>query len=127
MTWMTFPHQLLSLVDFRFSDPPYFLLVLSLLVGLTSGTSLVALLKQRRGSLPQNLSFSNVPWRGKLQFFTPFLGTAAGLWIFLASGLEIFGLSTLLSYAISLALTALIGAIAWSQVGGILSQGPVRS
>jgi uncharacterized protein (DUF2062 family) len=52
----------------------------------------------------------------------PFLGIAAGICVFLAAGLEVFGFPSWLSYSISLPLTLFIGFLVWSQLGKLLAQ-----
>jgi hypothetical protein len=56
------------------------------------------------------------------QLLVPFLGIAAGICVFLAAGLEIFGFPSWLSYFISLPLTVLIAFLVWSQLARLLAQ-----
>jgi membrane protein implicated in regulation of membrane protease activity len=57
-----------------------------------------------------------------IQLLVPFLGIAAGICVFLAAGLEVFGFPWWLSYSISLPLTLLIATLVWSQLGKLLAQ-----
>ncbi|NJL48908.1 MAG: hypothetical protein HC929_17365 [Leptolyngbyaceae cyanobacterium SM2_5_2] len=54
----------------------------------------------------------------KLQI--PFLGICAGVCVFLASGIQIFGFSGKVAYAMGLPMTLLSGLLIWSQLGKIL-------
>ena len=105
-----------------FPEPPYFLLVIGLLVALTCGTAFSATLKQivqkwssaRVGNTIAQLRIGGV-------LLVPFLGICVGVCIFLGSGLEVFGLSTWLSYALAVPLTLLLGLLIWLQLGSMLS------
>jgi membrane protein implicated in regulation of membrane protease activity len=57
-----------------------------------------------------------------VQLQMPFLGIGAGICVFLAAGLEIFGFPWWLSYSISLPLTLFISLLVWSQLGKLLNQ-----
>jgi len=50
----------------------------------------------------------------------PFLGIC-GVCIFLSSGLEIFGFPAMLSYAVAVPLTLLLGLLVWLQLGSMLN------
>ena len=105
-----------------FPEPPYFLLVIGLLVALTCGTAFSATLKQivqkwssaRVGNTIAQLRIGGV-------LLVPFLGICVGVCIFLGSGLEVFGCSTWLAYAIAAPLTLLLGLLIWLQLGSMLS------
>jgi len=51
----------------------------------------------------------------------PFLGICAGVCVFLASGIELFGFPTKVAYAMGAPLTLLSGLLIWSQLGRILT------
>jgi len=55
----------------------------------------------------------------KLQI--PFLGICAGVCVFLASGIQLFGFSGKVAYAMGIPLTLLSGLLIWSQLGKILA------
>ena len=104
-----------------YPEPPYFLLVVGLLIALTSGSAFAATLKE----LVQKWS-SNRAAKATAQLriggtlLVPFLGIAAGVVVFLASGLEIFGFPTWFSYAVAVPLTLLLGLLVWLQLGSML-------
>ena len=105
-----------------FPEPPYLLLVLGFLASIASGTAFEATLKQAVKEWSQNRSTRTLANLKGMQLFVPFLGISGGVCVFLASGLEIFGFPSLLSYGIAFPLTFLIGWLVWSQLGNILRQ-----
>ncbi len=107
---------------YNFPEPPYFLLVAGLFAGITSGAAFEATLKQKVQEWSRNRSTRTLAQMKGIQLLLPFLGIAAGICVFLAAGLEIFGFPAWLSYSISLPLTLLIGFLVWSQLAKLLAQ-----
>ena len=107
---------------YNFPEPPYFLLIAGLFAGITSGAAFEATLKQKVQEWSRNRSTRTLAQMKGIQLLLPFLGIAAGICVFLAAGLEIFGFPTWLSYSISLPLTLLIGFLVWSQLAKLLAQ-----
>lgn len=104
-----------------YPEPPYFLLVIGLLIALTSGSAFAATLKelvQKWSSDRAAKAVAQLRIGGTL--LVPFLGIAAGVVVFLASGLEIFGFPTWFSYAVAVPLTLLLGLLIWLQLGSML-------
>nr|WP_278003730.1 hypothetical protein [Nodosilinea sp. TSF1-S3] len=54
------------------------------------------------------------------QLQIPFFGICAGVCVFLASGIQLFGFSAKAAYALGAPMTVLIGLLIWSQLGKIL-------
>ncbi len=54
------------------------------------------------------------------QLQIPFFGICAGVCVFLASGIQLFGFSGKAAYAMGIPLTLLSGLLIWSQLGKIL-------
>ena len=106
----------------NFPEPPYFLLLFGLFAGMTSGAAFEASLKQKVKEWSKNRSTRTLAQMRGIQLLLPFLGIAAGICVFLAAGLEIFGFPTWLSYSVSLPLTLLIAVLVWSQLGNLLAQ-----
>lgn len=104
-----------------YPEPPYFLLVIGVLVALTSGTAFSATLKQivQKWSSDRAANVKAQLPTGLL--LVPFLGISAGVCIFLSAGLEIFGLLGWLSYAVAIPLTLLIGCLVWYQLGSMFA------
>ncbi|NEO99535.1 MAG: hypothetical protein F6K58_12815 [Symploca sp. SIO2E9] len=103
-------------------EPPYFLIVVGLLMGITSGAAFEATLKQKVKQWSNDPSSNHLNQVQGLQLLLPFLGIAAGVCLFLTSGLEVFGFPAWLSFAVSISLTFLIGSLIWSQLGKLLIQ-----
>jgi hypothetical protein len=103
-------------------EPPYFLLIFGLFAGITSGAAFEATLKQKVQEWSKNRSTRTLAQMKGFQLLMPFLGIAAGICVFLAAGLEIFGFPNWLSYSISLPLTLFIALLVWSQLGKLLAQ-----
>lgn len=107
---------------YNFPEPPYFLLIAGLFAGITSGAAFEATLKQKVQEWSKNRSSRTLAQMKGFQLMVPFLGIAAGICVFLAAGLEVFGFPWWLSYSISLPLTLLIATLVWSQLGKLLAQ-----
>jgi hypothetical protein len=103
-------------------DPPYFLLVASLLASLAAGKAFEVSLKKlvtdwqrtrsTRGNLG-NLAATPLP--------LPFLGIAGGICSFLTAGLTIFGFPLQLSLILSVVLTLGTAGLIWFQLGKMLT------
>lgn len=127
MDWASYLHQLQKFIGFRFSSPPYVLLLAGLFIGLTSGAAFTAVLRQRIKEWSRDFSPSIFNQWGKLQLLIPFLGTCVGLCLVAASGLEMIGFSTVVSYTLALPLTLIIGWLIWSRIGRNLGKRVMRS
>lgn len=107
---------------YNFPQPPYFLLIFGLFAGITSGAAFEATLKQKVQEWSRNRSTRTLAQMKGVQLVMPFIGIAAGICVFLAAGLEIFGFPSWLSYSVSLPLTLFIALLVWSQLTKLLSQ-----
>ncbi len=107
---------------FYFPEPPYFLMIASLLAGLACGLAFQETLKQKVLEWSKNRSTRTLAEMQGSQLQLPFLGMSVGVCVFLAAGLEIFGFPSWLSYGISLSLTLFISLLIWSQLRNVLSQ-----
>ncbi len=107
---------------YNFPQPPYFLLIFGLFAGITSGAAFEATLKQNVQEWSRNRSTRTLAQMKGVQLVMPFIGIAAGICVFLAAGLEIFGFPSWLSYSVSLPLTLLIALLVWSQLSKLLAQ-----
>jgi hypothetical protein len=103
-------------------DPPYFLLVASLLASLAAGKAFEASLKklvfdwQRTRSTRNDLGDLN---NTSLPF--PYLGMVGGVGTFLTAGLTIFGFPLQLSLILSIVLTLGTAGLIWAQLGKMLT------
>lgn len=102
---------------YYFPQPPYFLLVAGLFVALTSGVAFRSTLVQGIQAWVKDSSISLLQ---DTPLFFPFLGMSFGVWLFLASGLEVFGIPAVLSYPFALVLTVFTAGLVWWQLGKLL-------
>ncbi len=105
-----------------FPEPPYFLLVFGLFAGMTSGVAFESTLKEKVQDWSKDRQSNTLADLQGFQLFLPYFGICAGVCIFLAAGVEIFGFEAWLSYGISLFFTVLIGGLIWTQLGKLLQQ-----
>ncbi len=107
-------------MSYYFPDPPYFLLLAGLFIGVTSGAAFGKTLKQTVNEWSQKRSNQILQDLRGIQLKLPFLGMCIGICIFLASGLEIFAFPAWFAYSISTFLTIISAALVWSQLGQLL-------
>ncbi|MBV8884419.1 MAG: hypothetical protein JO235_10545 [Chroococcidiopsidaceae cyanobacterium CP_BM_RX_35] len=103
------------------SEPPYFLLFFGLFAALTCGAAFSGTLKlivQKWSSDRAKVDKLRIQ-TGRL--LVPFLGITVGVCLFLAAGLEVFGFTSWLAYAVAVPLTILISLLVWLQLGSMLS------
>ncbi|NJM96064.1 MAG: hypothetical protein HC800_01580 [Phormidesmis sp. RL_2_1] len=96
--------------------PPYFLLVVGLLMAVASGLAFSAVLKEAVSDWYKKRSTRSI---SKLQGFEiqlPFIGICLGSCIFLASGMGIFGFTPLIAYGMALPLVLLSAGLVWAQL-----------
>lgn len=128
MDWAAYLQQLLELVLSKPSQPPYFSLLVGLLTSFTCGVPFIILLRQRLRSVSRNRVPEPIFRRERFQLLLPFVGTNIGAWLFLSSSLEIiFGLSTVISYIVSLLLVAATNLLSWWLFSRILGRQLIRS
>lgn len=105
-----------------YPDPPYFLLIASLLASLAAGKAFETVLKQSVQEWNKNRSTRTLAKLQGMQLLIPFLGIAGGVCVFLASGVQLFGFPPQFAYVLSVPLTIFTGWLVWWQLGKILVQ-----
>lgn len=100
--------------------PPYFLLLVGLLIAVTSGIALSGTLKVIAQKWPSNRAKSVKPKSQLKELLVPFLGITGGISLFLTSGLQIFGFPTFLALGIGLPISLLTCLLVWLQLGSML-------
>lgn len=105
---------------YYFPDPPFVLLAFGLFIGITCGAAFEAVLKQKVQEWKTKRSIEIFEQMQGLSLRLPFFGICLGVCVFLASGLQIFGLFGWVSYAASLLMTILTGGLVWDQLGKVL-------
>lgn len=105
-------------------EPPLGLLFIGFFIGVTCGLAFESTLKQQVNLwMKQGKKNKTIEINYSMSPLTlPFTGVCIGICIFLAAGLEIFTYSRVLSYAISGALTLLIGGLIWNQLEKLIVQ-----
>lgn len=128
MDWAARIKQFFDFILSKPSQPPYFLLLVGLLTSFTCGMPLVVLIGQRLRYWSKTQFPNPISRWGRLQLLLPFVGTNIGVWLFIASSLEIiFGFPTVISYVVSLLLIAAINLLIWWLLGRILSRQLIHS
>ncbi|MBZ8179033.1 hypothetical protein [Oscillatoria salina] len=107
---------------YNLPEPPYFLLVLGLFIGLTCGSAFSAILKQKVQQWAESGSTRTLAEMRGFRLVLPYLGICLGICLFLASGVEIFIFDRAVAYAIAFPMTAFIGLLIWVQLGNVLEQ-----
>jgi len=104
-------------------QPPWVLLISGFLIGITCGLAFETVLKQKVNVWNKLVTTGHKADLAEMRILQiPFIGICIGICIFLASGLEIFLYSRLISYSFSLPLTILIGVLIWSQLKKLIVQ-----
>lgn len=103
-------------------EPPYFLVVASLLAGVASGIAFYASLTQSVQEWSKKRSQITLANMRGQKLLIPFLGISASICVFLAAGLQIFYFSAKFAYGVSAPLTLVICLLVWYQLGQILNQ-----
>lgn len=101
--------------------PPYFLVFAGLFISLTCGSAFAATLKQIVAKWSRDRAAATVAKLPTGQLIIPYLGINAGILMFLAAGLEVFGFPGWLAYAAAVPLTLFIAILVWYQLGSMLS------
>ncbi|MBD2354329.1 hypothetical protein H6G41_06760 [Tolypothrix sp. FACHB-123] len=100
--------------------PPYFLLLVGLLIAVTSGIALSGTLKVIAQKWPRERAKNVKPKSSLKELLVPFLGITGGICLFLTSGLQIFGFPTFLALGIGLPISLLTCLLVWLQLGSML-------
>jgi hypothetical protein len=103
-----------------YSQPPYVLFLAGFLAAITSGYAFSTALQQSVNDWNKKRSTRILANLRGPQLQIPFLGICAGVCVFLASGIQLFGFSGKVAYAMGVPLTLLSGLLIWSQLGKIL-------
>ena len=102
------------------SDPPYFLFAISLVAGLACGRSFEVTLRNLVNMWAASKSTRVMLELKSASIKVPYLGMSISIAIFMATGLEIFGLPTLFGYIVAVPFTVGIAFQIWRQLGQML-------
>ncbi|MGB3237647.1 MAG: hypothetical protein WBB29_05075 [Geitlerinemataceae cyanobacterium] len=103
-------------------DPPYFLVVAGLFIGLTCGSAFYTTLVRSTQEWSKQRSSRLLASLQGAQLLLPFLGVSVGSCVFLASSLQIFSLPASFAYLLSLIMTLLVNGLIWAQLQKLLAQ-----
>lgn len=103
-----------------YPQPPYVLFIAGLLAAIASGAAFNTTLQQSVKAWNADRTSSILPWVLGPQLKLPYLGICAGICVFLASGIQLFGFSSKVAYAMGIPLTALSALLVWYQLNKIL-------
>lgn len=105
-----------------YPDPPYVLMIAGFLSAIATGFAFSTSLQQATQTWAKNPKASSLEDIRGLSLQLPYFGICLGVWVTLASGIQIFGFSASPAYTISAVLTALMAWLVWRQLGAILGQ-----
>ncbi|MGB3514634.1 MAG: hypothetical protein WBA93_36580 [Microcoleaceae cyanobacterium] len=103
-------------------QPPYFFIVVGLLISSSCGVVFAKLIKQLMQEWSTNRSTCSIVSMRGLTLQLPYIGIAMGALIFLSSSLQLFGFTNFVAYSICLPLTVATGLIVWIQLSKILDK-----
>lgn len=104
-----------------YPQPPYVLLLAGLFAAITSGLAFSNTLQQSVNDWNHNRSTRILANLKGPQLQLPYLGICIGVCMFLASGIQLFGFSGKVAYAMGVPLTLLSALLIWSQLGKLLT------
>lgn len=105
-----------------YPQPPYVLLVAGFLAAIAAGSAFGATLQQSTQDWVKNRETTSLESIRGLSLQLPYVGICIGVCVFLASGIQFFGFSAKVAYALGAVMTALMGLLVWRQLGVILAQ-----
>jgi hypothetical protein len=111
-----------AFLRYYYSEPPYLLVGLGLAASILSGLAFQTVLRELIQDWQRSQSTRSISEMRGWRLLTPFLGMAGGSLIFLAAGVQIFGLPARFAYGLSFVLTAAVGRLVWWQLGKLLKQ-----
>ncbi|NER33482.1 MAG: hypothetical protein F6J93_05350 [Oscillatoria sp. SIO1A7] len=103
-------------------QPPYFLVIASLLIGVTSGLAFKGTLEQLVRDWSRDRSIDLKAKQNSKELTIPFITMSGGICVFLSSGLQIFTFPPDIAYIISVPLTIGTSALVWWQLGELLEK-----
>ena len=102
------------------AEPPYFLFAISLMAGLACGRSFEMTLRNLVNKWSTSKSSRVMLELKSASIKVPYLAMSVSIAIFMATGLEIFGLPTLFGYIVAIPFTVAIAFLIWRQLGQML-------
>ena len=107
---------------YYYPQPPFLLCLLGLFIGVTCGLAFQAMLKQKLAKWSKDSVGQNLGQLNDRALQTTYLGICLGVWIFLAGGLKLFSINSIVAIGLSLPLTILATALMWTQLIQVLME-----
>lgn len=107
---------------YYYPQPPFFLCIIGLFVGLTCGLTFQTMLKQKLEKWSKDGGRENLAQIDKKELEIAYLGICLGIWIFLTGGLLLFSTGFIIAIGLSLPLTILAASLIWTQLIDVLRQ-----
>lgn len=105
-----------------YSQPPYFLVLAGIFIGITSGTAIYYTLVRSLSEWSKSRSSRLLAALKGSQLQLPFIGATVGACLFLGAGLSIFGIPPAISYLIALPTALLSSGLVWWQLSKLITQ-----
>ena len=105
-----------------YPDPPYVLMIAGFLSAIATGSAFSASLQQATKAWAKNPEAGSLEEIRNFSLQLTYLGICLGVWVVLASGIQIFGFSAQVAYPSGGVMTALMAWLVWRQLGVILAQ-----
>ena len=107
---------------YYYPQPPFLICLIGLFVGITCGLAFQTMLKQKLAEWSKDGSSQNLAQLDNRALQITYLGICLGVWIFLAGGLKIFSVNSIIAIGLSLPLTIFATSLMWTQLIQLLRQ-----
>lgn len=107
---------------YYYPQPPFFICVIGLFVGLTCGLTFQTMLKQKVEKWSKDGRKDNLAQIERKELQIAYLGICLGIWIFLTGGLLLFSIGLIIAVGLALPLTVLATSLIWTQLIDVLNQ-----
>ena len=107
---------------YYYPQPPFLICLIGLFVGITCGLAFQTMLKQKLAEWSKDGDSQNLARLDNRALQIAYLGICLGVWIFLAGGLKIFSVNSIIAIGLSLPLTIFATSLMWTQLIQLLGQ-----
>ncbi len=107
---------------YYYPQPPFLICLIGLFVGITCGLAFQTMLKQKLAEWSKDGGSQNLARLDNRALQIAYLGICLGVWIFLAGGLKIFSVNSIIAIGLSLPLTIFATSLMWTQLIQLLGQ-----
>ncbi|MDB9525577.1 hypothetical protein PN498_06225 [Oscillatoria sp. CS-180] len=105
-----------------YPQPPYVLMLAGFLAAISAGSAFSASLQQATRDWAKDPTASSLEDIRGASLQVSYTGICIGVCVSLASGIQFFGFSAKVAYAMAAVLTGLMAWLVWRQLGVILAQ-----